>query len=44
MTRRVTEMNVDGWSGRGRPKKRLIKYVRHDIKEKGVNDKLTSNR
>ncbi|CAH0719281.1 unnamed protein product, partial [Brenthis ino] len=44
VTRRGVEMNVDRWSGRGRLKKRCIDCMRQDMKEKGVNDEMTSNR
>ena len=33
-TKRVMNINVDGWRGRGRPRKRWIDCVRNDMKEK----------
>jgi hypothetical protein len=44
VTRRVMNMNVEGWRGRGRPKKRWIDCVRQDIREIAVSDKMTSDR
>jgi hypothetical protein len=35
-------MNVEGWRGRGRPKKGWIDCVRQDIREKAVSDETTS--
>ena len=37
-------MNVDGWRGRGRPKKRWMDCVKSDMLEKGVDDAMTANR
>jgi hypothetical protein len=37
-------MNVEGWRGRGRPKKRWIDRVRQDMREIAVTDKMTSDR
>lgn len=35
--RRMMEINVDGWTGRGRPKKKFIECMRYDVKEKEVS-------
>ena len=43
-TKRVMSMNIDGWRGRGRPKKRWMDCVRDDMNEKGVNDSVTFDR
>ena len=37
-------MNVDGWRGRGRPKKIWMDCVTNDMLEKGVDDAMTANR
>ena len=37
-------MNVDGWRGIGKPKKRWMDCVINDMLEKGVGDALTVNR
>jgi hypothetical protein len=39
VTRRVMNMNVEGWRGRGRPKKRWIDCVRQDMREMAVSDR-----
>ena len=44
VTKRVMGMNVDGWRGRGRPKKRWMDCVTNDMLEKGVDDAMTANR
>ena len=44
VAKRVMSMNVDGWRGRGRPKKRWMDCVRDDMNEKGVNDSVTFDR
>jgi hypothetical protein len=44
VTRRAMNMNVEGWSGRGRPKKRWIDCVRQDMREMDVSDEMTSDR
>jgi hypothetical protein len=36
--------NVDGHPSRGRPKKRLMDCVKHDIKIKGLNMEMTIDR
>ncbi|KAJ8734232.1 hypothetical protein PYW07_014783 [Mythimna separata] len=36
VTKRVLNLHVDGWRGRGRPKKRWMDCVRTDKKEKEV--------
>jgi hypothetical protein len=43
VTRRVN-MNVEGWRGRGRPKKRWIGSVKQDMKEMAVSEDMTSDR
>jgi hypothetical protein len=40
VTRRVMNMNVEGWRGRGRPIKRWIACVRHDMREMAVSDEM----
>jgi hypothetical protein len=40
----VMNMNVEGWRGRGRPKKRWIECVRKDMMEMAVSDEMTSDR
>ncbi|KAJ8720942.1 hypothetical protein PYW08_006407 [Mythimna loreyi] len=35
VTKRVLSLHVDGWRGRGRPKKRWMDCVRRDMEEKG---------
>jgi hypothetical protein len=37
-------MNVEGWRGSGRPKKRLIDCVKQDMREMAVCDEMTSDR
>ena len=37
-------INVDGWRGRRRPRKRRIDCVKNDMKEKGVSDIMTVER
>ena len=37
-------MNVDGWRGRGRPKKRWMDCVANVMLEKGVDDAMAANR
>jgi hypothetical protein len=44
ITNKVTSMNVDGHSSRGRPKKRRMDYVKDDMRIKGVSMELTSDR
>ncbi|KAJ8720922.1 hypothetical protein PYW08_006387 [Mythimna loreyi] len=44
VTKRVLSLHVDGWRGRGRPKKRWMDCVRSDMKEKGVSDSMTGDR
>ena len=44
VTRRVMNINVIEWRGRGRQKKRWMYYVRNDMKEKGVSDSMTDDR
>ena len=44
VTKRVMNINVDGWIGRGRPKKRWMDCVKNDMKEKGVSDSMTDDR
>jgi hypothetical protein len=38
VSRRVTNMNVEGWRGRGRPKKRRIDYVRQDMRAMAIEE------
>ena len=44
VTKRVMNVNVDGWRGRGSPKKRWMDYVKNDMKEKRVSDSMTVDR
>jgi hypothetical protein len=44
ITKRVMNMNVDGQPSRGRPKKRWMDYVKDDMRIKGVNMEMTSDR
>ncbi|KAJ8710705.1 hypothetical protein PYW08_009220 [Mythimna loreyi] len=44
VTKRVLSLHVDGWRGRGRPKKRWMDCVKSDMKEKGVSDSVTDDR
>ena len=44
VTKRVMCMNVNGWRGRGRPKKRWMDCVTNDVLEKVVDDAMTVNR
>jgi hypothetical protein len=37
-------MNVEGWRGRGRPKKRWIDCARQDIREVAVSDEMRRDR
>ena len=41
VTKRVMNINVDGWRERGRPKKRWMDCAMNDMKEKGVSDSMT---
>ena len=41
VTKRVMGMNVDGWRGRGRSKKRWMDCVTNDILKKGADDAMT---
>ncbi|PZC75290.1 hypothetical protein B5X24_HaOG206492 [Helicoverpa armigera] len=43
-TKSVLSMNVEGWSGRGRPRKRWIDCLKEDMKQKGVDVSMTSDR
>jgi hypothetical protein len=38
VTRRVMNMNVEGWRGSGRPKKKLIDSVKQDMREMAVSE------
>lgn len=40
-TQAVINLHVEGWRGRGRPKKRWMDCVRTVMKEKGVDDTMT---
>jgi hypothetical protein len=40
----VMNMDVEGWRGRGRPKKRWNDCVLQDMKEMDVSDEMTSYR
>jgi hypothetical protein len=44
VTRRMMNIYVEGWSGRGRPKKRWIDCVRQDMREMAVSDEMASDR
>jgi hypothetical protein len=44
VTRTVMNMNVKGWKGRGRPKKRWIDCVWQDMIEMAVSDETMSDR
>jgi hypothetical protein len=44
VTRRVMNMNVEGWRGRGRPKSRWIDSVRQDMRDMAVSEEMTSDR
>jgi hypothetical protein len=44
ITRRVMSMNVDGHPRKGRPKKRWMDCVKDDMRIKGVNMEITSDR
>jgi hypothetical protein len=44
MTRRLMNINVEGWRGRGRPKKRWIDCLRQGMREMVVRDEMTSDR
>jgi hypothetical protein len=44
VTRRVMNMNVEGWRGRGQPKKRWIDSVKQDMRETAVSEEMTSDR
>ncbi|PZC72650.1 hypothetical protein B5X24_HaOG210780 [Helicoverpa armigera] len=43
-TKSVLSMNVEGWRGRGRPRKRWIDCLKEDMKQKGVDVSMTSDR
>jgi hypothetical protein len=44
ITKRVMTMNVDGHPSRGQPRKRWMDCVKNDMKIKGVNMEMTSDR
>jgi hypothetical protein len=44
ITKRVKSMNVDRHPRRGRPKKRWMDCVKDDMRIKGVNMEMTSDR
>ena len=44
VTKTVMGINVDGWRGRGRPKKRWLDSVTNDMLEKELDDEMTANR
>jgi hypothetical protein len=43
-TRRVMNMTVKGWRGRGRPKKRWINCLRQGMRQMAMSDEMTSDR
>ncbi|PZC81077.1 hypothetical protein B5X24_HaOG213417 [Helicoverpa armigera] len=43
-TKCVLSMNVDGWRGRGRPKKRWMDCLKDDMNRKGVSVSMVSAR
>ncbi|KAJ8704761.1 hypothetical protein PYW08_012081 [Mythimna loreyi] len=44
VTKKAMRINVDGWRGRGRPKKIWMDCVRSDMKERGVSDSVTGDK
>ncbi|KAJ8709706.1 hypothetical protein PYW08_009710 [Mythimna loreyi] len=44
VTKKAMSMNVDGWRGRGRPKKIWMDCVRSDMENRGVSDSVTGDR
>ncbi|PZC82802.1 hypothetical protein B5X24_HaOG209587 [Helicoverpa armigera] len=44
VVRKVMSMNVDGYSGRGRPKKRWMDCVKADMVRKNVTCEMTADR
>ncbi|KAJ8704936.1 hypothetical protein PYW08_012256 [Mythimna loreyi] len=44
VTKKAMSINVDGWRGRGRPKKIWMHCVRSDMKDRGVSDSVTGDR
>jgi hypothetical protein len=44
VTRRVMNINVEGWRGRGQPKKRWVDFMRQDMRQTAVSDEMTSDR
>jgi hypothetical protein len=41
VTRRKVNMNMKGWRGKGRPKKRWIVSITQDMREMKVSDNMT---
>jgi hypothetical protein len=44
ITKRVMSRNVDGYPSRDRPKKRLVDYVKDDMRIKAIRMNMTSDR
>lgn len=44
VTKRVLNLNVEGYVGRGRPRKRWVDCVVNDMRVKGVSMEMTADR